>query len=160
MKILKRTLFLLLLALMASPVALLAQGAGRETDITGTVFRDANNNGRLDGQDRAGKRTAVWLYRVLPNGKRRKVGRVTTDANGRYTFGAMPIGRYFIAARFTKNLAIRTPAFTVNGSSRLAIRNIPTVNRQTVDQYPDLRPVGNPANLDDEQGSTPFSPNT
>lgn len=158
MNIPKRTLFLLLLALMASPVALFAQGAGRETDVTGTVYLDVNNNGRFDGQDKIGKRTKVWLYRVLPNGRRKKIGRMTTDANGRYRFGAMPTGRYFVAARLPNKLAIRTSPFTLSGASRLSVNNIPVVTRQTINRYPFLQTIGNPANLDNQPNVTPSAP--
>ena len=158
MNVPKQTLFLLLLALMALPVALLAQGAGRETDITGTVYLDVNNNGRFDGKDKIGKRTDVWLYRVLPNGSRKRIGRMTTDKSGRYTFGAMPIGKYFIAARLPNKIAVRTSPFNLNGSSRLSVNNIPFVTPETINRYPFLQPSGNPGNLDSEPGATPFAP--
>jgi hypothetical protein len=158
MNIPKRTLFLLLLALMASPVALLAQGAGREADITGTIYLDVNQNGRFDGQDKIGKRTQVWLYQVLPDGRRKRIGRVTTDQSGRYTFGSMPTGKYFVAARLPNKLAVRTSPFLLSGASRLSVNNIPIVTRQTINRYPFLQPIGNPANLDNEPDSTPFAP--
>lgn len=156
----KRTLLLLILALMVFPAALTAQGTrpGREADITGTVYLDVNKNGRFDGQDKIGKRTKVWLYRVLPDGRRKKIGRMTTDANGRYTFGSMPTGKYFVAARLPNKLAIRTSPFVLNGASRLSVNNIPIVTRATINRYPFLQPIGNPANLDNEPGATPFAP--
>jgi hypothetical protein len=154
----KQTLLLFLLSLMAAPLALQAQGPGREADITGTVYLDVNKNGRFDGQDKIGKRTKVWLYRVLPDGRRKKIGRVATDGNGRYTFGSMPTGKYFVAARLPNKLAIRTSPFVLNGASRLSVNNIPIVTRQTINRYPFLQPIGNPANLDNEPSSTPFAP--
>jgi hypothetical protein len=162
MNLTKRTLILLILALMAFPAALTAQGnrPGRETDITGTIYRDVNNNGRFDGQDKIGKKTKVWLYRVLPDGRRKRVGRVTTGKDGRYTFGAMPSGKYFVAAKLSRKIAVRTSPFLLNGASRLSVNNIPIVTRATINRYPFLQPIGNPANLDSEPGATPFAPGT
>jgi hypothetical protein len=158
MNIPQRILLLLLLAIMAYPVALLAQGAGREADITGTIYLDVNNNGRFDGQDKIGKRTEVWLYRILPNGSRKRIGRMTTGKSGRYTFSAMPIGKYFIAARLPNKIAIRTSPFNLNGKDRLRVSNIPFVTPQTINRYPFLQPSGNPGNLGSEPGATPFAP--
>lgn len=83
---------------------------------------------------------------------------MATDKSGRYTFGAMPIGRYFIAARLPNKIAIRTSPFTLNGASRLSVNNIPFVTPQTINRYPFLQPIGNPANLGSEPGATPFAP--
>jgi hypothetical protein len=155
----RNLLLLLLLALMAAPVALLAQNrAGRETDITGTVYLDKNNNGRFDGQDKIGKRTKVWLYRILPDGRRKKIGRMATDKSGRYTFGSMPTGKYFIAARLPNKLSVRTSPFILKGVGRLSVNNIPVVTRQTINRYPFLSTIANPANLDNEPGTSPFAP--
>jgi len=157
MNVKKRLLLVLLLAILTGPVAVFAQ-SGRETEVTGTVYNDRNKNRRFDGQDTAAKKSSVWLYRVLPDGRRQKIRRLSTDQNGRYSFGLMPSGKYFIAVRLPNKLSIRTAPFVLNGVNRLNVRNIPVVTRGTINQYPGLTITPNPANLDDQGGTSPHSP--
>jgi hypothetical protein len=159
MSVKNRFFLVLLLAILTGPVAAFAQ-SGRETEVTGTIYNDKNKNRRFDSQDTSAKKTKVWLYRVFDDGRRKKIRRVTTDANGRYNFGAMPTGKYFIAARLPNKLSIRTAPFVLNGVKRLNIRNIPVVTRATINQYPGFSVIANPANLDDQGGTSPFAPGT
>jgi len=157
MNVKKRLLLVLLLAILTGPGDVFSQSR-RETEVTGTVYNDKNKNRRFDGQDTAAKKSSVWLYRVLSDGRRKKIRRVTTDRNGRYSFGAMPAGKYFIAARLPNKLSIRTALFVLNGVKRLNIRNIPVLTRGTINQYPGFSITPNPANLDGQGGTSPFAP--
>lgn len=159
MNLTKRTFLLIFLALLAGPAATFAKkNPGRETGVTGTVYVDKNKNGRFDGQDTAAKKTKVWLYRVLPDGQRQKIRRITTDPNGRYDFGPMPIGKYFITARLPNKLSVRTAPFVLNGVGRLRVTNIPVVTKGTINRYPGLSLTPNPANLDDQGETSPSAP--
>ncbi len=159
MNVKKRFLLVLLLAVLTGPAAAIAQ-SGRETEVTGTIYNDNNGNRRFDGKDTAARKSEVWLYRVLDNGRRRKIRQLTTGQDGRYNFGAMPTGKYFIAARLPNKFSIRTAPFVLNGASRFRIGNIPVVTRGTINGYPGFSVTPNPANLDDQGGTSPFAPGT
>jgi hypothetical protein len=159
MKKLSAFLFLLLAVLLAVPSDLHA--AKKRRDVTGVIFNDPNGNNRLDNQEKGGAPATVWLYRILPNGKRRNVGRVSTDQAGKYNFKNVRTGKYFIAVRYNSNkLAVRTRTFTIGGGSNPFNANIPFVTPATVKNYPNLTPTPNPANLDEDgnNSSTPFAP--
>lgn len=146
-----------LLALLAS-IPSEVQAARR--DVTGTIFNDPNGNNRLDNNEKGGTKATVWLYRILPNGSRRKVGKVSTDPAGNYTFKNVQSGRYVIAIRYNNNkLAVRTRPFTIGGNSNAPFRaNFPTVTRQTLNRYPNLTETPNPNNLDENEPVSPFAP--
>ncbi len=128
-------------------------------DVTGTVFRDPNKNGRLDPKEKGGVASTVWLYRVMPNGTRRKIRKIQTNAVGQYVFKRVPFGRYFLAFRFGPNkLAVRTGVFRV-GPRTNSTRNIPYATAQTLKNYKFLSPTPNPDNLDkDNPPVSPYSP--
>ena len=89
-------LFVFFAVLMASPADLMA---AKRRNVTGTIYNDPNGNNRLDNNEKGGQPAAVWLYRILPNGKRRKVGRVGTDQAGNYLFKNVRPAKYFIVVR-------------------------------------------------------------
>ena len=158
MKKLPTLLVLLLAFLMGAPADL---HAAKRRDVKGTIYNDPNGNNRLDNNEKGGQPSTVWLYRVRPNGKRKKVGKVTTDNAGNYVFKNVKPGKYFISVRYNTNkFAVRTRTFTIGGGSNAPFNaNIPFVNPTTVNKYPQLTPTPNPANLDqDGNGSTNVTP--
>jgi len=156
MKKLSSVLVLLFAVLVIVPCDLHAQ---KRRDVKGTIFKDPNGNNRLDNNEKGGQSATVWLYRVLPDGSKKRVGRVNTDQAGNYEFKNVPSGKYFMAVRYDSNkLAVRTRTFGVGGGSNAAYNaNIPFVTPATINQYPRLTATPNPANLD-ESGTTPVSP--
>jgi hypothetical protein len=156
MKKLPAFLIILLAFLMVVPSDL---HADKRRDVKGTIFRDPNGNNRLDNNEKGGESATVWLYRVLPNGKKRKVGRVNTDQAGNYNFKNVPAGKYFIAVRYDSNkLAVRTRNFNIGGGSNAPYNaNVPFVTPATINKYPRLTATPNPDNLDDD-GSNIVSP--
>lgn len=159
MKKLPAFLVLLLALLMVVPSDL---HAAKRRDVTGTIYNDPNGNNRLDNNEKGGQSATVWLYRILPNGGKRKVGKVSTDQAGNYKFNNVSAGKYFIAVRYSSNkLAVRTRTFTIGGGSNAPFKaNIPFVTPSTVRRYPNLTPTPNPANLDENgtNPSTAFAP--
>jgi|APTNR8051073442_1049403.scaffolds.fasta_scaffold20166_3 hypothetical protein len=160
MKKLPAFLVLFLAVLMVVPSDLHAAKGRR--DVNGTIFNDPNGNNKLDNKEKGGQSATVWLYRVLPNGKKRKVGKVSTDQAGNYKFNKVRSGKYFIAVRYNSNkLAVRTRTFTIGGGSNAPFNaNIPYVTPSTINKYPNLTSTPNPANLDEDgtNPSTPFAP--
>lgn len=146
-----------LLAFLAS-IPSEVQAARR--DVTGTVFNDPNGNNRLDNSEKGGTKATVWLYRILPNGSRSRVGKVSTDQTGNYTFKNVKSGQYVIAIRYNNSkLAVRTRNFTIGGNSNTPFRaNLPVVTRQTLNRYPNLTETPNPNNLDQNEPVSPFAP--
>ncbi|MCB1203862.1 MAG: hypothetical protein KDN18_06360 [Verrucomicrobiae bacterium] len=146
----------ILAILTSSPVEV--QAANR--DVTGTIFNDPNGNNRLDNNEKGGAKATVWLYRILPNGSRRKVGKMSTDQAGNYTFKNVKPGKYVIAIRYSTNkLAVRTRPFTIGGKGNSPYRaNFPFVTNQTLKRYPSLTQTPNPANLDQNESVSPFAP--
>jgi hypothetical protein len=128
-------------------------------DVTGTIFNDPNGNNRFDKNEKGGQSATIWLYHVLPNGNKRKVGKVSTDQAGNYTFKNVPSGRYFISVRYNSNrFAVRTNPFNLGGNSNAPYNaNVPFVTPATVNKYPKLTSTPNPNNLD-EDGSNTVSP--
>jgi hypothetical protein len=162
MKALKFTLTtaLLVVAVLAAEPAS-AQTKPPTKTIRGTIFRDTNGNGRLDSREKGGVASTIWLYRVMPNGTRRKVRQVRTDAVGNYTLANLPHGRYFLGIRYNNSkFAVRTGVFVVGPKTGGVARNIPLVTPQTINRYPSLAQVPNPANLDRQAPVSPFSPGT
>ncbi len=157
MKKLPVFLFLFLAMLMVVPADL---HAAKRRDVKGTIYNDPNGNNRLDNNEKGGQPATVWLYRVLPNGRKRKVGKVSTDAAGNYTFKNVRTGKYFISVRYNANkFAVRTRTFTIGGNSDAPFNaNIPYVTPSTANRYPQLTPTPNPANLDQDQQTTPSAP--
>lgn len=159
MKKLPAFLVILLAFLMVSPSDL---HAAKRRDVTGTIYNDPNGNNKLDNNEKGGQAATVWLYRILPNGGKRKVGKVSTDQAGNYKFNNVRTGRYFIAVRYNSNkLAVRTRNFTIGGGSTNPFNaNIPYVTPATIKNYPNLTPTPNPANLDQNgtNPATPFAP--
>lgn len=159
MKKLPAFLVLLLAFLMVAPADLHA--AKKRRDVTGTIYNDPNGNNKLDNNEKGGQSATVWLYRILPNGGKRKVGKVSTDQAGNYNFKNVRTGKYFIAVRYNSNkLAVRTRNFTIGGGSNPFKANIPYVTPGTIKKYPNLTSTPNPANLDEDgtNPSTPFAP--
>jgi hypothetical protein len=158
MKKLPAFLVIVLAFLMVVPSDLHAA----KRDVTGTIFRDPNGNNRLDKNEKGGEAATVWLYQVLPNGKRRKFGKVSTDQAGNYTFKNVPTGRYFMSVRYNTNrFAVRTRNFTIGGKSNAPYNaNVPFVTPATVNKYPKLTSTPNPDNLDEDggTGNSPFAP--
>ena len=128
-------------------------------DVTGTIFNDPNGNNRFDKNEKGGQAATVWLYQVLPNGNKRKIGKVSTDQAGNYTFKNVPAGRYFMSVRYNSNrFAVRTATFGIGGNSNAPYNaNVPFVTPATVNKYPKLTSTPNPNNLD-EDGSNTVSP--
>lgn len=157
MKKLPVFLILFLAMLMSVPSDL---HAAKRRNVTGTIFNDPNGNNKLDNREKGGQPATVWLYRVLPSGKKRKIGKVSTDATGNYSFKNVRSGKYFISVRYNSNkFAVRTRTFTIGGNTDAPFRaNIPFVNSSTVNKYPNLVPTPNPANLEQDQPTSPSAP--
>lgn len=158
MKKLPVFLILFLAMLMVAPADL---HAAKGRDVKGTIYNDPNGNNRLDNNEKGGQASTVWLYRVRPNGKRKRVGKVSTDNAGNYVFKNVKPGKYFISVRYNSTkFAVRTRTFTIGGNSNAPFNaNIPFANPTTVNRYPQLTPTPNPANLDEDgNGVTPFAP--
>jgi hypothetical protein len=116
--------------------------------LTGTIFKDPNGNNRLDANEKGGVASTVWLYRVYPNGSVRRVRRVRTDQVGNYRMRNVPFGLYFLAIRYgQQGLAVRTGRFRVGPNGAGSLRNVPLVNRQTINRYPGLDFTETPDNL-------------
>lgn len=125
--------------------------------LNGTIYKDPNGNSRLDANEKGGVVSTIWLYRVFPNGSVRRVRRVRTDQVGNYQIRNVPYGLYFLAIRYGQGLAVRTGRFQVGGNGVGSIRNVPLVNRQTINRYPGLTFTDIPENLN-KGPDNPVSP--
>ncbi len=156
----------LALALAATAIFLFPDAAAAQANrptktIRGTIFNDPNGNGRLDPQEKGGVASTIWVYRIMPNGSRRLIRRVRTDAVGNYTLANLPHGRYFMGVRYgNRRFAVRTGIFTIGPRTGGAMRNIPVATAQTINRYPGLSRTPNPANLSSQAPVSPFRPRT
>ncbi len=158
----KNPLLLLLVAcfLIAVPSGVFAQNPGTR-DVSGSVFRDPNTNGRLDKNEKAVETGTVWLYRVEANGQLTKIrGPLPTNAGGQYNLKNVPFGRYVLAIRYNRTgQSVRTGIFRVGKGTKGLTRNVPFITPQTASKYPGYQQTANPGNLQDgNQGNSPSAP--
>ena len=151
MNLTKFTQILVLIAVGFAPAVVFSQQTrpARTTDVGGTVFLDANRNGKLDARENGRRKATVWLYRVMPNGSRKRIAKTRTNGRGEYRFASQQSGKYVIAIRFSNKFSVRRSSFTL-GTSRQETVNIPFMTKQTVGSYGSFKETGNPANLDDD----------
>ena len=69
-------------------------GQTNDAVVSGSVFVDANKDGKREAKESG---LAGWTVILTLNGSSTPAFTTTTDANGNYTFSAVPIGGYQIS---------------------------------------------------------------
>lgn len=86
---------------------------GELPSITGTVFNDANQNGRLDAGEQGIAGRTVFVHPSGPGASPAFAESATTDANGRYWFLGLAPGAYAVAEDLPPGVELTTPQQTL-----------------------------------------------